>query len=195
MMKPTQTSMNNHIMPIMMPQINDPRIVVQTFNAPNPPILPGALPQAKIVMNVELPKQRPKHVIVHRKVINVPIQREEIELEKHLKDEFESQFETALNKDYLQTRAHKNGVSVHMKNEPMKTKVQMLLTPTSRLIQQYSTQKRVERIENKIESLDAGCLRFGDEMRVRLDHMDLLAKMVSNAQNSVILGGDENYDK
>lgn len=39
----------------MVPQITDPRIIVQTFNAPNAPILPSTFPKPKINLKVNLP--------------------------------------------------------------------------------------------------------------------------------------------
>lgn len=43
--------------PVMAPQLTDPRIEVQTYNAPNQPVLPNVLPKPQIQVNIHMPKQ------------------------------------------------------------------------------------------------------------------------------------------
>lgn len=46
---------NNMIAPTFIPQISDPRINIQTFNAPNNPILPNVLPVPHSQMTIKMP--------------------------------------------------------------------------------------------------------------------------------------------
>ena len=47
--------MVNTFAPTFIPQITDPKIIVQTFNAPNSPILPNTFPKPKVTLDVNLP--------------------------------------------------------------------------------------------------------------------------------------------
>ena len=53
--KSTKTTLINNIIPAMIPQISDPKIIVQTFNPSNSTILPSSLSKPKINLNLILP--------------------------------------------------------------------------------------------------------------------------------------------
>jgi len=187
-MMPSQTSMNNHIMPVMLPQINDPRIIVQTFNAPNPPLLPGALPQPKITMNVEMPKQKAKTVIVHRKVVHVAPSNKEISLENKLRKEFRQEFRAVLGKNQQPGRAHaRNGMSVYPKTNFHNPSLFLADTATERYINEITAQNRIEAIVDRILALKSGYKRFQAALDTRMEHLGKLAYMAKTAANSVIV--------
>lgn len=48
LMAHSEALVSNDITPLMIPQILDPRITIQTFNSPNNPIIKGVLPQPKV---------------------------------------------------------------------------------------------------------------------------------------------------
>lgn len=52
---PYNHALYDTVFPTMVPQITDPRIVVQTFNAPDSPIFPSTLPKPQMELNIDLP--------------------------------------------------------------------------------------------------------------------------------------------
>ena len=42
---PYNHELHDTVFPTMVPQVTDPRIIVQTFNAPDSPIFPSTLPK------------------------------------------------------------------------------------------------------------------------------------------------------
>ena len=60
---------NQVVAPSFAPQITDPRIEVQTYNAPNAPELPNTLPRPKIKVNIRMPtpiEALPRNIIIHK---------------------------------------------------------------------------------------------------------------------------------
>lgn len=92
-MIPMETLMENKVMPTMIPQINDPRIIVQTFNSPISPILPGTLPDPKLNLNVSLPSQTkapPRDIIIEEHKLSKKYRKMNKYLKKELVKGFES---------------------------------------------------------------------------------------------------------
>lgn len=88
---PMETLLQANLVPNFIPQIADPRIIIQTFNSPNTPILPGDLPRPKINMQVNLPsitKAPVKDIIVEdHRLSDEDLKRNEF-LKKMLKEQF-----------------------------------------------------------------------------------------------------------
>jgi hypothetical protein len=169
-------------MPVAIPQVTDPRITIQTFNAPTPPILPGVLPTPKIHLDINLPKQNnPKSntVIIDNEVIKEDSGKG---FRNELKDTIESAFLKALEDDY-------NSPSLKnlAKHKRKIVKVNVLDSPVERLMNQLSEEKKVSQVTGFLHKIKEEYDAFQDQVQSKMKYLDyLLGKWDQRKLNFIV---------
>ena len=184
----TMNSINNNVIPALIPQISDPKIIVQTFNAPNAPILPNSLPQPKVELNVHLPKPNAPVYKVHTRTT---IKRESPEIAAGLEDiksAVENEFEKVMqNKDPTRSRFYFKGMSTYMGRKSPQYRFEVLTNTTQRTLFQIYSQKRVEDILERIKSLKTNIKIYNEEVDSRMSYLQFLQRKWMHYKYHVIV--------
>jgi hypothetical protein len=187
-MGPTMNSLNNNVIPTLMPQISDPKIIVQTFNAPNSPILPNSLPQPKVELNLHLPKQNAPVYKVHTRTI---IRKENPKIKlglEEIKESVEEQFEKILkDKDPTHSRYYFKGMSTFVGRKPHHPSFEILTNPTDRLLFKLHADKRIDEIMERIRNLKVGVNVYQEEVASKLRFLSFLQKRWQKGIYSIIV--------
>jgi hypothetical protein len=184
----TMNSLNNNVIPALIPQISDPKIIVQTFNAPNAPILPNSLPQPKVELNVHLPKPNAPVYKVHTRTI---IRRESPEIAaglQEIKQAVEKEFEKVMQKeDPTHSRFYFKGMSTYTGRKSPQYRFEVLSNPTDRTLFQIYSQKRVEDILDRVSNLKTNLKIYSEEVDSRLSYLKFLQRKWMRYQYNVIV--------
>lgn len=176
MFMPKASELNPLLMPMMMPQISDPRIEIQTFNAPNAPLMPDVLPKPIIDLDVNLPDQtlqsRPP-IIKTETVID--------EVKDHQKynslivRDLASEFAEAMRKhDRTHRRHYMDGVGVNMGGEQPTGRISIALNPEQRIANQMIEMKKFATIERKLRVIGQQYQRFRKTVFSKLESLGFL---------------------
>lgn len=157
----------------LIPQIEDPRITLHTFNAPNTPILPANLPKPVVKLNIELPKPFAKSA-----PIIIKKQKSEPYLEIVKKD-VEKAFIEALSKD-------SNREYINSKVAP-KLRVTVFGSDTERGLVQSKVESRVDRILDRISGIDSQYKLFQQGIEKKLGFLDFLQKKWKDIKLNIIV--------
>lgn len=169
-------------MPVAIPQVTDPRITIQTFNAPTPPILPGVLPVPKVHLDITLPKQNnPKAntVIIDNEVVKEDSGKG---FKNELKDTIESAFLKALEDDYSSPKLHNLA-----KHKRKIVKVNVLDSPVERLLNRVSEQKKVSQVTGFLHKIKEEYDSFQDQVQTKMKYLDYLLSKWTQRKLSFIV--------
>lgn len=170
---PVDQRMTHSMNAALIPQIEDPRITLHTFNAPNTPILPSSLPKPKIKLNIQLPKPFAKSPpIIIKEERSIPF----IDI---VKKDVEKAFIDALSKD-------RNMQYINSKVAP-KLRVTLLTSTTERSLVQTKIENKIDKILDKIKNLDSQYNLFQQGIDEKLDYLDFLQKKWKDIKLNIIV--------
>jgi len=174
--------MISEIMPVAIPQVTDPRITIQTFNAPTPPILPGVLPVPKVHLDIDLPKQNnPKanQVYIDNEVVKEDSGQG---FRNELKDAVESAFLKALEDDYNQPKLH--NLARHKRKI---VKVNVLDSPIERLLNNVDEEKKASEVVGFLRKIKEEYSSFEDQVQTKMKYLGYLLSKWNQRKLSFIV--------
>lgn len=160
----------------MMPQISDPRIEVDTFNAPNAPILPNVLPRPKLEVNLKMPSETvpapPIHIIEDKHVMSKTNQH----LSDILQNDMEEAFLEGLSKKHQLGRSfyYKNGVKLGLGEKIGKINVTLMRSPTDRILYKLKSERKLEKVLDKIDRIQKEYVLFKTGLENKLNFLDFI---------------------
>jgi hypothetical protein len=180
--KDRHNSLISEIMPISIPQITDPRITLQTFNAPTPPILPGVLPVPEVHMDITLPKQNnPKasQVIIDNEIIKEDHGRG---FRNELKSTIESAFFEALEDDWRSPKLENLA-----RKKPKLMKVNIIETPAERLLFSIKASEKSSRLKSHLQKLSDQYEEFDEQVQSKMKNLEFLISKFSQRKLDIIV--------
>ena len=190
MFMPKATELYPTLMPTLMPQISDPRIIIQTFNAPNAPILPSVLPKPKVDLNVVLPKQhiapKPDIIILDQESKNEKLERE---AERRAQKILEKNLLRAMKRNVGFNRKYRNrkGVDVDIGHIKEKNKLNVMATLGQRFLHSVEARNKVKRIELKMSELSNSYRFFKRRLASKMKALGFLLAKWKQKNVSVIV--------
>lgn len=146
------------IMPLFIPQVQDSRIKVQTFNPPPKPITPGLLPNPHFSAQLNLPqKEDPPHIT---KEINIFSQKT---LNKELDKIVHKAFYKALNK---------LGMGRFKEGKEKIFKLNVFDSPTDRLLTNEEVYEKTQRIVEKLNGIMMDYKSFEHETLMKIKGLE-----------------------
>lgn len=173
----------------MMPQISDPRIEVDTFNAPNAPILPNVLPRPKIEVNLKMPSESvpspPIHIVEEKHVMT----QENQHLSDILEEDMEEAFLEGLSKKHQLGRNfyYKNGVKLGLGEKIGKIQVTLMRSPTDRMLYRLKSERRLEKVLDKIDRIQNEYVLFKTGLDNKLEFLDFIREKWKKYKLNIIV--------
>lgn len=166
--KDRQTTLNHMITPILMPQISDPRITIQTFNSPASPILPGVIPTPQVNFSLKLPENKNKDankIVVDETIIreNNPLSQKET-----MKKQIENAFLEALEKDFNSPIL--DDAVGHKHTKPLS--IAVMSSVTQRKLDQLEETGKMQSIVNSLTELQHNYLKYQSELNSKMTNLD-----------------------
>ena len=173
---PKASELNPLLMPMMMPQISDPRIEIQTFNAPNAPFMPDVLPKPIVDIDVKLPDQTyqsRKPILETHSVIDESIDHQKFNniIVKDLANEFAK---TMKKHDPLINRVYHDGVGVTMNGDKPEPSVNLVMNIEERDTRQLTQEKKIDRMLLKLRRMHGQYMSFKRALKSKLETLGFL---------------------
>ena len=188
-------AVNSEFITSFAPQISDPRIELQTYNAPNAPVLPNILPKPKVNVDMIMPKDTmkvtPPITEIHQKVVpESPEDKIDAGIVKNLKDEF-LHFLKKHDNRFESHYASGTGVSVGMNKPGYKTS--FIFLPEERMAREIVAENKIDTIMEKIDRISQNYKQYKAGIKKRMQSLAFIIDYVKKKEMHLILG--ENADK